>query len=921
MPTINDIKITFNDPDGYFNPDNVNSIFYNYSPIGKIVIIRLKNVTSTTLQTITVFRGRVNRLPELSKGFASISCSDGRKYILNQKLTGADSDSTKKLMTINQAGGLVDSTVYNNSWNAPPYDFEVSGGSLPTGLSLSTTGTISGTPSESGTFNFTVKATNNVGEWHSIDCELFVDPNSNDDFENALGLGDYTEVDKSTTTEMTSRASWYRATFNGNYEWDADSDDAPHLYIDGPSGLSGNWTLYGKVKNGFDGQNANYVGLYVRLGEFDGFICGCKSTGASGTFGADVYRAFDGNNIHNTAITTDTIWVKIKKVSTTYYFYYREGDTDSWTALTNTTRAGTPTQVGFMVMADVSGNGYGEIDKMYYKSGALAISTGASLPTGARGQAYSMFIKATGGDGEYTYSVTSGALPGGLSLNTSTGEISGTPTGVQNSSFSVTATDAAANTSEEDFVLVVSEDVYILPSVLPDAIDGTAYSEGFTIYGSGTFDRSVVTVGDRCALGKWEITFTDTANFKITGQDVSDTIGSKNSEFSITNVITIPTSAWEGNFRDGDTVEFITGKSYEYENAVSIIYDLYTTGNIAEKELNASSFFGDKEIGKLNADAASSATSIQIKIDVPTLIKTGESLQIVSGSTTETVTVTTGNAESTSFPPYITLTVSALTNSFPGGATVTWLERGTKDIDYTFDSFWNYCDINGFNLSITFDREITLLQCVELAGAHAGIYGMHSRGVLNMAGLIKRWTESLDTIDQSIVLSNTTNIASMEVYNSFKIDYAYNYSEQKFAKTYIYPETDAANTSLTTHGYKREKSLRLPGYYSESIVQTLAEYLYNIFSSGLKIISFETDLKTFSALIGERYDLDSTYPAIDTEVELYGYTLNLLKKYSVVLHVVDRSHLTEAESPFLLMPDGTPIQMPDGTKIRRPDTW
>lgn len=46
---------------------------------------------------------------------------------------------------------------------------------------------------------------------------------------------------------------------------------------------------------------------------------------------------------------------------------------------------------------------------------------------GEVGEAYSFIPTVEGGTPGYTYSVTSGSLPTGLTLNTSTGEISGTP--------------------------------------------------------------------------------------------------------------------------------------------------------------------------------------------------------------------------------------------------------------------------------------------------------------------------------------------------------------------------------------------------------------------------------------------------------------------------------------------------------------
>ena len=48
--------------------------------------------------------------------------------------------------------------------------------------------------------------------------------------------------------------------------------------------------------------------------------------------------------------------------------------------------------------------------------------------TGQVGQAYNSSIGASGGIPPYTFVITSGSLPNGLNLNTSTGAITGTPT-------------------------------------------------------------------------------------------------------------------------------------------------------------------------------------------------------------------------------------------------------------------------------------------------------------------------------------------------------------------------------------------------------------------------------------------------------------------------------------------------------------
>ena len=59
---------------------------------------------------------------------------------------------------------------------------------------------------------------------------------------------------------------------------------------------------------------------------------------------------------------------------------------------------------------------------------ASALITTAALPSAQVGTAYAFNLQATGGSGVYTWSLKSGNLPAGLSLDAATGAISGTPT-------------------------------------------------------------------------------------------------------------------------------------------------------------------------------------------------------------------------------------------------------------------------------------------------------------------------------------------------------------------------------------------------------------------------------------------------------------------------------------------------------------
>ncbi len=118
-----------------------------------------------------------------------------------------------------------------------------------------------------------------------------------------------------------------------------------------------------------------------------------------------------------------------------------------------------------------------------------------TLPAAVLNQPYSLTLAGTGGANPYTWAITSGALPNGVTLDPSTGTISGTPLRMQRTQFVVQLTDAEHRSDQREIVLdVVGTGQQLLPTttqlhvasdtiILPDAVSNTPYAFHFSANG------------------------------------------------------------------------------------------------------------------------------------------------------------------------------------------------------------------------------------------------------------------------------------------------------------------------------------------------------------------------------------------------------------------------------------------------------
>jgi Putative Ig domain len=137
----------------------------------------------------------------------------------------------------------------------------------------------------------------------------------------------------------------------------------------------------------------------------------------------------------------------------------------------------------------------------------LVITTSA-LPGDQQGNAYAATLSASGGASPYTWSISSGTLPAGLTLNPSSGAISGIPTASGTSTFNVTVTDSTTPTHQTNtasFSITIT--IGISHSVvLTWAASPSSATSGYNVYRSNISGSGYTKISSTPVSG---LTYTD----------------------------------------------------------------------------------------------------------------------------------------------------------------------------------------------------------------------------------------------------------------------------------------------------------------------------------------------------------------------------------------------------------------------------
>ncbi len=197
--------------------------------------------------------------------------------------------------------------------------------------------------------------------------------------------------------------------------------------------------------------------------------------------------------------------------------------------------SGTPTgasSTATITLNDVSGDAPATKQYTVTINAAPTITTTSPLPAGSQSNAYSTTLAGSGGTTAYTWSAT--GVPAGLTLNASTGVLSGTPTATGTSIIAVTLTDAAGAVATKNLSLTITASSPTISSV--------TLANGGSIQGRIEEDDTITVVfSQQMSVSSFCSTWSNDASNQALNSNgdvtvtVTDGIGATNDSLTVTS--------------------------------------------------------------------------------------------------------------------------------------------------------------------------------------------------------------------------------------------------------------------------------------------------------------------------------------------------------------------------------------------------
>lgn len=332
------------------------------------------------------------------------------------------------------------------------YSWGLAAGSLPSGLTLSPTGLISGTPVGAGTSSFRVRVTDAGGVAGTEDLSIVV--------VQKLALHTLTLPDALSGAGYTAQIQAVGG--RGTLNWTLSGAAASWLTVSPTGALSGTPTVSGAstvtatVADASGQQASRQFPIMIRAPLTVAAIA--LPVGVELRAYAAQLVATGGDGVYTWMVESGALPTGV-------------------TMTPGGAITGTPADDGEFTFAAKVTDGAGRVATrplVLTVDRAPLIQT-AILPPGDVGAPYQTQLVAAGGTGAYSWSVTQGALPAGLTLATS-GAITGTPAALGSSTFTVRVTDAMGKTHTRAFTLVVAQFSELASGVAVTGISGATGS-------------------------------------------------------------------------------------------------------------------------------------------------------------------------------------------------------------------------------------------------------------------------------------------------------------------------------------------------------------------------------------------------------------------------------------------------------------
>jgi hypothetical protein len=370
----------------------------------------------------------------------------------------------------NPTVGTAYSQTVTASGGTAPYTFSRTAGALPKGVTLSAGGTLTGTPSEGGSFSFTVQASDSSSSGPFTGTQAY----------SVTVAAPTIAISPTTLSDGTVGTAYSQALA-------ASGGTAPYTFLPAGGTLPPGLTL---------SASGDLTGTPTAGGSFSFTVQASDSSTGTGPYSTGrsytVTIAAPTIMLSPTTLPDATAGAAYSQAITAsggtapYTYTQPTGTLPAGVTFSAGTLSGTPTETGsftFTLEATDSSGGASYSGSRAYTltvGNPQIVMTPTTLPAATAGVAYSQAITASGGTAPYTYTVAYGALPAGLSLSQD-GTLSGTPTVTGTLDVPVSATDSTGNGTFSGFMryalTIGAPTITIAPTTLPAGTVGAAYSQ------------------------------------------------------------------------------------------------------------------------------------------------------------------------------------------------------------------------------------------------------------------------------------------------------------------------------------------------------------------------------------------------------------------------------------------------------------